>query len=138
MNRANILVVDDSPADRASIKFAFARSGYPLNLHFALSGTAALEYLRSDREVRPHLMLVDVKMPGFSGIELLQTVKCDPKLHQIPVFMFSGSDDNEDVNRAYSNFAAGYIRKPADADGLHEVADTVGKLCTVVLSFPEA
>lgn len=137
MNRADILIVDDSPADRASIKIAFIQSGYPLNLHFATSGTAALDFLRSDREVRPHLMLVDVKMPGFSGIELLQTVKCDPELQPIPVIMFSGSDDNDDVSRAYRSFAAGYIRKPTDVEGLHEVADTVGKLCTLVFSFPE-
>ncbi|MBR0967382.1 response regulator [Bradyrhizobium diazoefficiens] len=137
MNRADILIVDDSPADRASIKIAFAKSGYPLNLQFAFSGTAALDYLRSDGHARPHLMLVDVKMPGFSGIELLQTVKRDPDLHRIPVIMFSGSDDKEDVDSAYRNFAAGYIRKPTDVEGLHEVADTVGKLCTVVLSFPE-
>lgn len=137
MNRADILIVDDSPADRASIKIAFAKAGYPLNLQFAFSGTAALDFLRSDREVRPHLMLVDVKMPGLSGIELLQALKSDPDLLRIPVIMLSGSDDKEDVDSAYRNFAAGYIRKPVDVEGLHEVADTVGKLCTLVLSFPE-
>jgi CheY-like chemotaxis protein len=137
MNRADILVVDDSPADRASIKIAFAQSGHPLNVQFAFSGTAALDYLRSEQQARPHLMLVDVKMPGLSGIELLQVVKADPDLLRIPVIMLSGSDDNEDVESAYRNFAAGYIRKPADVEGLHEVADTVGKLCTHVLSFPE-
>jgi CheY-like chemotaxis protein len=137
MNRADILIVDDSPADRASIKIAFAKSGYPLNVQFAFSGTAALDYLRSDTEARPHLMLVDVKMPGLSGIELLQTLKSDPDLLRIPVIMFSGSDDKEDVDSAYRNFAAGYIRKPVDVEGLHEVADAVGKLCTLVLSFPE-
>lgn len=137
MNRVDILIVDDSPADRASIKIAFTRSGYPMNLHFASSGAAALDYLHSDQEVRPHLMLVDVKMPGLSGLELLHVMKSDPDLQQIPVIMFSGSDDNEDVNRAYRNFAAGYIRKPADVEGLHDVASTVGKLCTAVFSFPE-
>lgn len=137
MNRADILVVDDSPADRASIKIAFAKAGYPLNVQFAFSGAAALDYLRSEREARPHLMLVDVKMPGLSGIELLQTLKADPDLLRIPVIMFSGSDDKEDVDSAYRNFAAGYIRKPVDVEGLHEVADAVGKLCTLVLSFPE-
>jgi CheY-like chemotaxis protein len=137
MNRADILIVDDSPADRASIKIAFAKSGYPLNLQFAFSGTAALDYLRSETEARPHLMLVDVKMPGLSGIELLQTLKADPDLLRIPVIMFSGSDDKEDVDSAYRNFAAGYIRKPVDVEGLHDVADAVGKLCTLVLSFPE-
>jgi two-component system response regulator len=137
MNRADILIVDDSAADRASIKIAFARLGYPLNVRFAVNGMAALDYLRAENETRPQLMLVDVKMPGFSGIELLQTVKQDPQLLQIPVIMFSGSDDKDDVASAYNNFAAGYIRKPADVEGLNEVAETVGKLCTVVLSFPE-
>ena len=136
INRPDILIVDDSAADRASIKIAFAQAGYHLNIRFAASGGAALNYLKSDNEPRPQLMLVDVKMPGFSGLELLQTVKRDPQLQHIPIIMFSGSDDKGDVSSAYSHFAAGYIRKPADVEGLNEVADNVGKLCAV-LSFPE-
>jgi CheY-like chemotaxis protein len=136
MKRIELLVVDDSPADRASIKIAFAQSGYPINVQFAASGALALDHLRSSK-ARPQVMLVDVKMPGLSGLELLRTVKTDPALQQIPVFMFSGSDDKRDVSTAYSNFANAYIRKPDDVEGLNDVAGVVGRLCTSVLSLPE-
>jgi CheY-like chemotaxis protein len=100
MKRVELLVVDDSPADRASIKIAFAQSGYPINVQFAASGALALDHLRSSSKARPQVMLVDVKMPGLSGLDLLRTVKTDPALQQIPVFMFSGSDDKRDVSTA--------------------------------------
>lgn len=137
MKRVELLVVDDSPADRASIKIAFAQSGYPINVQFAASGALALDHLRSSSKARPQVMLVDVKMPGLSGLDLLRTVKTDPALQQIPVFMFSGSDDKRDVSTAYSNFANAYIRKPDDVEGLNDVAGVVGRLCTTVLSLPE-
>ena len=78
MKRIELLVVDDSPADRASIKIAFAQSGYPINVQFAASGMLALDHLRSSGKARPQVMLVDVKMPGLSGLDLLRTVKNDP------------------------------------------------------------
>lgn len=137
MIRPDVLVVDDSPADRASLKIAFAHAGYPLNLRFAPDGVTALGALRSGSEPLPQVMLVDVKMPGLSGLELLQTIKRDPALQRIAIIMFSGSDDRDDVSAAYSNSAAGYIRKPVDIEGLNEVAETVGRLCAI-LSFPEA
>ncbi|MGQ7338689.1 hypothetical protein ACTGYP_12800, partial [Streptococcus suis] len=62
--------------------------------------------------------------------------KSDPALRPITVIMFSGSDDQNDVSTAYSNFAAGYIRKPVDLEGLSAVAETVGKLCSLLV-FPE-
>jgi CheY-like chemotaxis protein len=137
MTRIDLLVVDDSPADRASLKIAFAQSGYPVNVHFAASGALALDHLKSANKARPQVMLVDVKMPGLSGLDLLRMLKTDPALRQIPVFMFSGSDDKRDVSTAYSHHANAYIRKPADLDGLSDVAAVVGRLCTTVLSLPE-
>jgi CheY-like chemotaxis protein len=141
MRNVTILIVDDSAADRTSMRLAFERTGLPLRLHFAASGRAALDMLAQkngeDRALRPHLMIVDVKMPGISGLDLLQTLKADPSLLPIPVLMFSGSDDQNDVVAGYRNFASGYIVKPLDAGGLGEVAELVGRLCTNVLAFPE-
>lgn len=136
MTQADILIVDDSAADRALMEMAFSDVDRNLHLRFASSGVLALELLRSEGVARPHMMIVDVKMPGLSGLELLQSVKSDPALRPITVIMFSGSDDQNDVSTAYSNFAAGYIRKPVDLEGLSAVAETVGKLCSLLV-FPE-
>ncbi len=134
-----ILIVDDSPADRAALRIAFQQTGLPLVLHFAPGSSEALEMLKPDQEVDhqlvPHLMMVDVKMPGTSGIELLKLLKSNDDLMTIPVFMFSGSDDQQDIDDAYRAYASGYIRKPSDLGDLNVIANTLGKMCCNVLAF---
>jgi len=134
-----ILIVDDSPADRAALRIAFQQTGLPLSLHFATDSHEALELLSSDRDdfaqVIPHLMMVDVKMPGSSGIELLKILKSHENLMTIPVFMFSGSDDQQDIDAAYRAYASGYIRKPSDVEDLNTIATTLGKMCCNVLAY---
>ena len=134
-----ILIVDDSPADRAALRIAFQQTGLPLALHFAPSSADALEMLKpdnqNDNQLVPHLMMVDVKMPGTSGIELLKLLKSNESLMTIPVFMFSGSDDQQDIDEAYRAYASGYIRKPSDLDELNVIATTLGKMCCNVLAF---
>jgi two-component system response regulator len=141
MRNAEILIVDDSAADRASIRIAFERLGLPLKLHFAANAESALTMLREDADGRspcnPHMLMVDVKMPGLSGLDLLKRLKADHKLLRLPVIMLSGSDDQSDVKAAYVLQASGYIRKPPDVVGLAEMADIVGRLCASVLAFPE-
>ena len=140
MRSASILIVDDSAADRTSMRIAFERTGLPLKLSFADSGRLALDLLmpRSDAApLRPDLMLLDVKMPSMSGLDLLQTLKADPKLMTIPVFMLSGSDEKSDVLQAYSSCANGFIVKPTEASGLNEIAVVIGRLASSVLSYAE-
>ena len=134
-----ILIVDDSPADRAALRIAFQQTGLPLSLHFAPSSSDALQMLKSDQnddnQWVPHMMMVDVKMPGTSGIELLKLLKSNESLMTIPVFMFSGSDNPQDIDDAYRANASGYIRKPSDLDDLNVIATTLGKMCCNVLAF---
>jgi CheY-like chemotaxis protein len=140
MRSASILIVDDSAADRTSMRIAFERTGLPLKLSFADSGRLALDLLmpRSDKPpLRPDLMLLDVKMPSMSGLDLLQMLKADPKLMTIPVFMLSGSDEKSDVLQAYSSCANGFIVKPTEASGLNEIAVVIGRLASCVLSYAE-
>ena len=134
-----ILIVDDSPADRAALRIAFQQTGLPLSLHFAPGSAEALEMLKPDErdynQLIPHLMMVDIKMPGTSGIELLKLLKSNENFMTIPVFMFSGSDDQQDIEDAYRAYASGYIRKPSDLDDLNVIATTLGKMCCNVLAF---
>lgn len=141
MKPVDILVVDDSPADRASIRIAFEAARMPIRLHFATGGRMALDLLRRSSDpskgVRPHMCIVDLKMPDLSGLDVLRTIKSDADLQDLPVIVYSGSDDPADVRAAYSAFASGYIRKPPDVRGLNEVADVLGRLCTSLYVFPE-
>jgi two-component system response regulator len=140
MTPVEMLVVDDSPADRASLRIAFEQSKLPMKLSFADCGDTALTMLRGAPNAppprRPHLVFVDVNMPGLSGLDLLKILKSDDDLLSIPIIMYSGSEDDANVNDAYKNHANGYIKKPLDMAGLNTIAAVVGRLCTSVLAFP--
>jgi CheY-like chemotaxis protein len=135
-----MLIIDDSPADRASLRIAFEHAKTPLKLSFAESGDKALTMLRDASSAaqpwRPDLLFLDLNMPGLSGLELLRIVKSDQSLSTIPVIMFSGSEDEEDVNCAYAHHASGFIKKPPNMASLNAMADVVGAFCTSVLTFP--
>ncbi len=126
---ATILIVDDSAADRTLIRIAFQQTGFRIRLRFASSGREALETLRAADLPRPAMCVIDVKMPGLSGLEVLRTIKLDPGLTTIPVVMISGSDAESDIAAARAAHASGYITKPSDAAGLARMTETLKTFC---------
>jgi CheY-like chemotaxis protein len=137
MKGRRILVVDDSAADRAALRIAFGRAGPEVALAFAESAREALALLRAPNALRPQMMLVDVHMPGGSGLELLGDLKRDERLRGIPVFMLSGSQDPRDVAAAYRGQACGFVAKPGDFESLRRFAELMARLCTEALDFPD-
>ena len=137
MTGKTILIVDDSAADRAAVRMAFERSGPRVTLAFAENAREALARLRAPGAAPPQMMLIDVHMPGASGLELLGQLKCDARLREIPVFMLSGSLDPRDVSAAYRGQACGFVRKPEDFEGLRKLAELMARLCAETLIFPD-
>jgi CheY-like chemotaxis protein len=83
-------------------------------------GAAALDYLwgkgglsESGSEA-PKLILLDLNMPGMSGLEFLTTIKSDPELRRIPVIILSTSDLETDIQASYEGGVAGYFVKPLE------------------------
>lgn len=136
----NVLMVDDSAADRALIKRAFSSAGPQLNLLSCNDGDDALDLLYHRggyaEMPRPDVCLMDIKMPGRSGFDVLDQMKRDEALRSIPVFMVSGSDAQEDVQTAYHKNASGYIHKPNSAKDLSKMAQTLVDLWSEVLELP--
>lgn len=126
---ASVLVVDDSAADRTLIRIAFQQTGFRIQLRFAASGKEALDVLRAADQPRPAMCVIDVKMPGLSGLEVLRVIKLDPGLAMIPVVMISGSDAESDIAAARAAHASGYITKPSDAAGLARMTETLKSFC---------
>jgi len=118
LERLRILVIDDSESDIALIEEALHEQA---ELDVATNGATALETLARNGaggDGLPHLILLDLNMPGMNGFDVLRRLKTDPKVCGIPVIILSTSEDPRDVRRCYESAAASYIAKPAGFDEL--------------------
>ena len=122
-----ILVVEDDPNDALLLRLAFKKARSSATLHFALNGPEAIRYLSGRgrygaRFAIPDLFLVDLKLPGMSGFEVLDWVRQRPSLHLMLVGVLSGSEYQEEIQKAYGLGASFYIIKPNDLDDLVVIA----------------
>jgi CheY-like chemotaxis protein len=100
--------------------------------HF-LDGQSALDYLfqrgeflsRADN-VRPHVILLDLRLPRVDGIDVLKTIKEDENLKTIPVVVLTTSEAEKDVAKAYYNHANSYLVKPVGFDEFKRLMDDLG------------
>jgi CheY-like chemotaxis protein len=124
-NSVPILVADDDVQDAMLVKMAVERASLGLHLASVKDGEEAIDYLMgrarySDRQVYPFpkLLLLDLKMPRLSGFDVLDFVRSQPGLRQLPIVIFSSSDDPKDIQRAYEGGANSYLCKPHSNDDL--------------------
>lgn len=115
----NILYAEDDPNDIALAQ-VILQSRADLNLQFVRDGTEALSYLKgrnhfADRRVYPvpHVVLLDIKMPRMSGLDVLAWMHGHPPYDTTPVVILSSSDAHSDIARAYQNGANAYLVKPS-------------------------
>lgn len=105
-----VLLAEDNDDHALLIKMALERATTrPINFHRARNGEEAVEAIR---EIQPDLMLLDLKMPGKTGHEVLEVIKADDKLRRIPVAVLTSSDRDEDVARSYGLGTNHFITKP--------------------------
>jgi CheY-like chemotaxis protein len=87
-------------------------------------GAEALDYFyrrgKYEDAPRPHLLLLDLKMPKVNGLEVLERLKEDPELRSIPVVVLTSSDRPEDVEAAYQRGGNSYVTKPVSPKGMRE------------------
>jgi len=90
---------------------------YNINVVDVYSGIEALQILK---DLTPDLILSDIDMPGMNGIELCRTLKETKEYSGIPVVIYSGSENDEDIEKAFSVGAKGYIIKKYHKEVLAE------------------
>ncbi len=114
--RWRVLLAEDNDDHALLIQMALERaSRLPVEVQRARNGEEALRLVRDDR---PHLILLDLKMPGRSGHEVLAVIKGDQDLRRIPVAVLTSSDRDEDVARSYGLGGNHFITKPEDPQEL--------------------
>jgi chemotaxis family two-component system response regulator Rcp1 len=113
-----ILLVEDNPAEVQLVKLALAEINPDFSILAFNDGEEALRYLRMEHShtdaLRPDLIIMDVKLPKISGIDLLREIKSLDDLKRIPVVIFSSSIYERDIADAYAQYANSYIIKPVE------------------------
>lgn len=122
MDERRVLLVEDNDEHAELIEFTL-RQSFPGAVFERLSGgDLVMAYLAGcTADQIPHLVILDLKLPGTTGIEVLSTVKGTPKLRGIPVVMFTTSDSLHDRRLALENHANAFLVKPMDFHKLKAV-----------------
>ena len=127
-----VLLVEDNQDDEDLARLAIEFSGVPCQVQVARDGAEALEILLGspDGQTRgsnrpPHLVLLDLKMPKVSGLEVLQRVRGDPRTCHVPVVVLSSSSERKDLADAYKFGASAYVRKPIDREDFNRAMSNI-------------
>lgn len=123
-----ILQVDDDENDVLLLRYVFRTLAIPTPLHSVTDGQQALDYLAGaggygdrERHPLPCLVLLDLKMPGKGGFEVLEWIRAQPALRTLVVVVMTASADQSDIDRAYQLGANAYVIKPTGTDQLTDV-----------------
>lgn len=129
-----ILLADDSAEDTFIIREAFERAHVPNPLYSVSSGEEAVAYLKgegrySNREEYPlpDLFLLDLKMPGMDGFDVLRWIRQQSGMGSMRVVVLTSSDALQDVNQAYRLGANSFMVKPADFENFVELGKALQK-----------
>jgi CheY-like chemotaxis protein len=129
-----ILLVEDEAADSLLVRRAFEKAGVENPIQALSNGDTALSYLEGIGEYQdrkkyplPVFILLDLKLPGMMGLQLLKWIRTRKELRLIPIVVLTNSADEIDVKSAYEAGANSYLLKPADRN---EVSRVIGVIQT--------
>ena len=132
MSRPYLLMIEDDLADAELARAALLGGRFEVDFGHAFDGEQGLSQLRSLFAQTPTpsavMVLLDLGLPGVSGMDVLQEIKTSPALRAVPVVVFSGTADAERVKAALQAHANAYIHKADDVDlyarRINQVAET--------------
>jgi CheY-like chemotaxis protein len=127
-----ILQVEDDENDIIFLQHAFKEAGITNPIQVITDGQQAVDYLSGSGKFadpvphpRPCLILLDLKLPRKSGLEVLHWLRQNSKLPWIPVIVFSSSTQPEDIEKAYQSGASSFVVKPASVEKRVELAQLI-------------
>lgn len=139
---AEILLIEDNEGDIELTKEAFEEATFRNNLHIAVDGDIALDFLfkRKGNEdaITPDIVLLDLNLPGTDGRDVLASIKSDNALRRVPVIVLSSSKADKDIMESYDLHANCYIVKPVTAIQFIDVVQRVESFWINIVRLPEA
>jgi two-component system response regulator len=138
-----ILVVEDDSNHRELIVEAVKEASPANNPVCVKDGEEALSYLQrkgqyedEQKYPKPDLVLLDLKLPGINGKDVLRKIKADEKTRILPVIMLTSSAHDRDVDECYSLGASGYVNKPISFEAFVAIVKTIPFYWTFVNTLP--
>ncbi len=122
-----ILVVEDNPVIMELIRFLLITSGYQ-----SKEARDGVEALKIAKENRFDLILLDIQLPGFDGLEVLKEIKKIPEIQRTPVIALTAHAMQGDEDRFLKAGCSGYISKPIDISRFKSVLDSCMGRCQVL------
>jgi two-component system, response regulator len=140
----DILVVEDNPDEASLMLYALQENNLADSVHVVRDGEEALEFLfcrgryeQRNGLPRPKLVLLDIKLPLVSGLEVLRQMKLDDFLRPVPVIVMTASRMESDVDACYDLGVNSYIVKPLDFDEFSATVRTIGYYWLRLNQLPE-
>ena len=128
-----VLLVEDNPDHAELVIRNLAEYPVPNQVIHLTHGQAALDYLLRREDYanaalspRPHIILLDLRLPRVDGLQVLQVIKTSESLRQIPVIILTTSDTEQDSTRAYNNYANSYLVKPLGYEQFRKLIQDLG------------
>jgi CheY-like chemotaxis protein len=135
-----VLLVEDNPGDVRLTREALRDGKVHNNLSVTPDGVEALAFLRRQGKYagvpRPDVILLDLNLPKKDGREVLEEVKADPSLRNIPVVVLTSSDAERDIAQAYALHANAYVTKPVDLDQFITVLRSIEDFWFTIVKLP--
>lgn len=133
----DILLVEDNPDDAELAIRALRKSNLANHLLHLQDGQEALDYLFDEKNTKPKLVLLDLKMPKVDGIEVLRKLKEDERTRTIPVVMLTSSKEERDIVETYKLGVNAYIVKPLDFEQFGTAIGQLGLFWLVLNQTPQ-
>jgi CheY-like chemotaxis protein len=138
-----ILFVEDSIDDAILTIRALTKSGFTNKIHHVKDGAEALDFIYckgiyASRNIKeyPKLILLDLKMPKVTGMQVLEKIKSDPDLKSIPVVILTSSREDPDIKECYALGANSYIVKPVDSNNFFLAIKEIGLYWMILSESP--
>lgn len=129
----SILLVEDNLAHAELVQRSFEGHRVANKIYHVADGKAALAYLfrqgayaDEKRSPRPHMILLDLRLPKIGGLDVLRQIKTSEELKHIPVVILTTSAAERDMLRAYEHNANGYVVKPLDLEAFQQLMQEIG------------
>lgn len=144
-NDVQIVLVEDNVDDAELTMRSLKNSNFVNEIVWLKDGEEAVHYLQGKGEyegrnlqIKPRLILLDLKLPKLNGIDVLRIIKKDKNLDKIPVVVMTSSQENRDLDECYELGANSYVVKPINFSNFMEVTKEISMYWVLINQIPNS